>query len=136
MHQSMNALGVVNMVAPEHVVLRHIHSGVAFVTAVHAREFDRISNEEDRKVIKDKVMVAIFSEKFGRPSFDVSEGISLEPFSPPTVEMRVRMGVFLPTPDKNFASVVSEISSSISKVPLALAALACTLLSLYVSISI
>lgn len=59
--------------------------------------------------------------------------VSLEPFSPPTVEMRDRSGVFLPTWDRNFASVKSEISSSTSKVPLAPAALACTLLSLYVS---
>lgn len=59
--------------------------------------------------------------------------VSLEPFSPPTVETRVRMCVFLPTSDRNFASVKSETSSSTSKVPLAPAALACTLLSLHVS---
>jgi len=60
MHQSMNALRVVNMVVPEHVVLRHIHSRVSLVTAVHARELDRIPDEKDRQVIEDKVMVASF----------------------------------------------------------------------------
>lgn len=72
----MNALRVVNMVVPEHVVLRHIHSRVAFVAAIHARELDRISNEEDRQIIEDKVMIAIFGEEFGRPSFNVSDGIA------------------------------------------------------------
>ena len=76
MHQSMNALRVVNMVVPEHVVLRYIHSRVSLVTAVHARELDRISDEKDRQVIEDKVMIAIFGEEFGGPSSDVSHSVA------------------------------------------------------------
>jgi hypothetical protein len=49
------------------------------------------------------------------------------------VETRVRMGVFLPISDRNLASVKSETSSRTSKVPLAPAALACTLLSSHVN---
>lgn len=76
MHQSMNALRTINMVVPEHAVLRHIHSRVSLVTAVHAREFDRVSDEEHRQVIEDKVVIAIFGEEFGGPSSDVSHSVA------------------------------------------------------------
>jgi hypothetical protein len=65
MHRSMNAFWVVYMVVPEHVVLWHVHPWVSFVTAVHTRKFDRVSNEEDRQVVEDKVVVTIFGKEFG-----------------------------------------------------------------------
>lgn len=102
------------------------------MTAVHAREFDRVSNEEDRQVVEDKVVITIpVKNLVDHPLMSLT--VSLEPFSPPSVKMRVRMGVFLPTSDRNFATVKSETSSSTSKVPRAPAALACTLLLLQVS---
>lgn len=43
MHQSMNALRVVDTVVPENVVLRYVHWTMAFVAAVHTRELYRVS---------------------------------------------------------------------------------------------
>lgn len=48
MHQSMNPLRGINMIVPEHIVLRHIHSRVSLVTTIHARKLDRVPHEEDR----------------------------------------------------------------------------------------
>jgi hypothetical protein len=76
MHQSMNAFRVVDMVVPEHIVLRYVHSRVSLMTAVHARELDRVSDEEDRQVIEDEVVVTIFGEELGRPSSDISHGVA------------------------------------------------------------
>jgi hypothetical protein len=70
MHQSVNAIRVVDMIVPEYVVLRYVHFRVSLVTAVHARKLDWISNEEDRQVIEDKVMIAIFGEEFDHADHD------------------------------------------------------------------
>jgi hypothetical protein len=76
MHQSMNPLRVIDMIVPEHIILRHVHPRVPFVTAIHARELNRVSHEEHRQVIEDEVVIAIFSEELGRPSSDISHGVA------------------------------------------------------------
>jgi hypothetical protein len=54
--------------------------------------------------------------------------VSLEPLSPPTVEILTKAGVLVPTFERKAAEVRSEISWVTSKNPRAPAACACTTL--------
>jgi hypothetical protein len=46
------------------------------VAAVHARELDRIPDEEDRQVVEDEIVIAIFREELDRETSDVSYGVA------------------------------------------------------------
>lgn len=75
-HQGVNALRVVDVVIPEHVVLRHVHLRMPFVAAVHAWELDRVPDEENWQVVEDEIVIAIFREKLDRETSDVSYGVA------------------------------------------------------------
>lgn len=75
MHECMDALRVVHMVIPEHVVVRHIGSRMLLVTPIHAWELDRVTQEKDREVVKDKILIAVFGVELSRPTSHVSDRI-------------------------------------------------------------
>ena len=76
MHQSVYTLLVVDMKVPEHVLIRDVCLRMAFMTPIHAWELDRISNKEDRQIVKDKFLVPIFCEKARCPPSNVSYRIA------------------------------------------------------------
>lgn len=62
MHQSVDALLVVDMVVPKHVHVGNIGLRVSLVGAIHAGKFDGISHKEDGQIVEDKVLVSFFCE--------------------------------------------------------------------------
>jgi hypothetical protein len=76
MHQSMYTLLIVDMKIPKHAWVRNVRLWMAFMTPIHAWELDRVSNEEDRQVVEDEVLVAIFREEPHCPSSHISHGIA------------------------------------------------------------
>ena len=86
-------------------------------------EFDGVSDEEDGSVVSGHVPVALFSVEFNGESFVIryvplgSLSVSDDPFSPATVENRVKTGVFFPMDSKTLALVYLETSWVTSKYP-------------------
>lgn len=76
MHQSVNALRVVQMKIPKHGVVGNISSGMSLVAPVHGWELDWITNEENGQVIEDEVLDAILGVKFGGPAANIANRIA------------------------------------------------------------
>lgn len=75
-HQSMDALGVVLVKVPKHGVIRTIGLRVPLVAAVHGRELDRVPDEEDGKVIKDKVLDTLLGIELCCPAAHIANGVA------------------------------------------------------------
>ena len=75
-HQSVNPLGVVHVKVPKHGVVWHIGLRMSLVTAVHGRKLDRVTDEEDRKVVEDKVLDTILGIKLCRPASNVANRVA------------------------------------------------------------
>jgi len=83
---------------------------IALLCVDEIAEFQRIANEENRRVISHHIPIAFLCVKLqGNPRG--SRAVSAEPFSPPTVENRMKVGVFLPTVLNSFAVVYLVISA-------------------------
>lgn len=76
MHQSMYPFLVIDMEIPKHTWVWNIRLRMAFMAPVHARELDRVSNEEDWQIIEDEVLVAIFCEEAHCPASYISHGVA------------------------------------------------------------
>ena len=59
------------------------------------RELDRILDEEDWDVVAHQIPVAFVSVELKRKASD-SRGVSTDPAPPATVDIRAKIGVFLP----------------------------------------
>jgi hypothetical protein len=75
-HQSMDTLRVVQMKVPKHSVIRNISLGMSFMTAIHGRKLDRISDEEHGQIVEDKVLDTLFGVEFGSPAANITDGIT------------------------------------------------------------
>jgi len=99
---------------PKHVCRRRVGGRVRLVGTIEGGELDRISDEEDGLVVEHPVWLpsAVLS-LIAHPR--TSRMVSAEPRAGPTVDMRVRSSVRLPTPVRKSASVRSEMSWVTSK---------------------
>lgn len=75
-HQCVNPFRIVDVVIPEHIVVRYEGPRMPFVASIHAGKLDRISNEEDRQIVEDEVLIAIFREELHRPSAHISHSVA------------------------------------------------------------
>lgn len=64
------------MKVPKHIVIWNIRPGMAFVALIHAWKFDGITNEKDRQVIEDKVLVALLCEELGLPASHITNCVT------------------------------------------------------------
>lgn len=75
-HQCVNPFRIIDVIIPEHIVVRHEGPRMPFVASVHAGKFDRIPNEKDRQVVENEILIAIFREELQRPSAYISHSIA------------------------------------------------------------
>ena len=75
-HQSMNALWVINMKVPKHGIIRNIRLRMTFVAPVHGRKLDWIPDEKHGQVVKDKVLDTLFGVKLCRPASDIANCVA------------------------------------------------------------
>ena len=76
MHQCMYSLLVMDVEVPKHVRIRNVCLWMSFVAAIHAGEFDWVANKEDRQIIEDEILVAIFGEEPHGPSTHITDSIT------------------------------------------------------------
>jgi hypothetical protein len=76
MHQSMNALWVINMKVPKHGIIRNIRLRMTLVAPVHGRKLDGVPDEKHGQVVKDKVLDALFGVKLGCPASDIADCVT------------------------------------------------------------
>lgn len=57
----MDAFRVINVIVPEHGIIRDISSWMPFVTPVHRRELYGLADEEYWQVVKYEILDALFS---------------------------------------------------------------------------
>jgi hypothetical protein len=87
----MNTFLVVDVVVPEHVRVRNVGHRMSLVTAVDTGELDRISDEEDRQTVENKVLVSFLCEELHGPATNITDSIgstSLASSSRDTTEKR------------------------------------------------
>lgn len=122
-HQGMNALGIIDMEFQNMLL-----SGTKVLRCLLWLRFMlgnliRSRKKKTGRSLKTKSWLPSWVKNLSdQPR--TSRTVSLDPFSPTTVEMRVNTFVSVPTPLRNLASVRSETSSRTSKVPQGPAALA------------
>ena len=106
---------------PHRARVLQVSPGVSLLSVDEVGEFQRVPNEEDRRVVAGHVPVALFRVELERETCIFGEvplgslSVSDEPFSPATVEKRAKMGVFLPTEEKTQALVKRVRSCVTSK---------------------
>jgi hypothetical protein len=71
----MDAFWVVNVIVPKHSVVWNVRARMSLVTTVHGRELDGVSDEEDREVIKDKILDAVLGVELCRPASNVTNRV-------------------------------------------------------------
>jgi hypothetical protein len=72
----VETLWVIFVEVPEHSIVGHIGLRVTFVPAIHGWKLDRVPDEENRKVVKNKVLNAFFGIKLCCPAPNVANGIT------------------------------------------------------------
>lgn len=75
MHQRVNTFLVVDVVVPEHVGVRNVRYGMSLVRTVDAGELDRISDEEDRQTVEDKILVSFLGEELHGPATNITDSV-------------------------------------------------------------
>jgi hypothetical protein len=81
MHQCMNTFLIVDMVIPEHIRIRNIRHRMSLVTAIDARELDRISDEKHRQTVKDKILVSFLGKELHGPATNITDGVGSTSFT-------------------------------------------------------
>ena len=79
-------------------------------------EFQRVADEEDRRVVADQVVVAVIGVELDREAARVTDRLR-RPLPPATVEKRTNTSVRLPTRLKTLALVYVDMSLVTSKYP-------------------
>lgn len=64
------------MEIPEHRIIGHIGSRMSLMAPIHRRELDRIADEEDREVIEDKILDALFGVELGSPTANIPHSVT------------------------------------------------------------
>lgn len=75
-HKSVDALWVVNVKVPEHARVWDIRPRMPLVAPIHAGELDRIADEEDWKIIENKVLIAFFGVELCGPATDIANCVA------------------------------------------------------------
>lgn len=72
----MNPLLIVDVIIPEHGIIRHVSLGMSFMAAIHRRELYRVANKEHREIIEDKILDTLLSVELDRPAPYISNRIA------------------------------------------------------------
>lgn len=72
----MNSFGIVDVKVPEHGVVGAIGLRMPLMASVHRGKLDGIPNEEDRKIIEDKVLNTLFGIELGRPTSNIANCVA------------------------------------------------------------
>lgn len=94
-HQSVDTLRVILVKVPEHGIIRDVGLGVSLVATVHGRKFDRIPDEEDRKVIEDEILDTLIGIELCCPASNISNCVAGSLFTTDRGDASQNLG-FLP----------------------------------------
>jgi hypothetical protein len=81
MHQRMDTLLIVDVVVPVHIRIRDIRHRMSLVTSVDTRKLDRISDEEDRQTVENKVLVSLFGKELHGPATNITNSVGSTSFT-------------------------------------------------------
>lgn len=72
----MHSLRIIDVIIPEHGVIRYIRLRVSLVAAVHGRKLDWIPDEKDRQVIEHKVLYTFLGVELDGPASDITDCVA------------------------------------------------------------